>query len=61
MCDDDATLLLQTAIEQSRLSARDFYKVQCLARFIANLRVEANISRATIAKALAYLTMPLPS
>jgi predicted ATPase with chaperone activity len=27
ICDDDATLLLQTAIEQSRLSARAYHKV----------------------------------
>ena len=61
ICDDDAILLLQKAIEQSRLSARAHHKVQRVARSVADLKVEANISRATIAEALAYLTMPLPS
>ena len=59
ICDDDATLLLQTAIEQSRLSARAYHKVQRVARSIANLKGEATISRATIAEALAYRAMPL--
>ena len=59
ICDDDATLLLQTAIEQSRLSARAYHKVQRVARSIADLKAEATISRATIAEALAYRAMPL--
>ena len=59
ICDDDATLLLQTAIEQSRLSARGFQTVQRVARLIADLKGEATISRATIAKALVYRAMPL--
>ena len=59
ICDDDATLLLQTAIEQSRLSARAYHKVQRVVRSIADLKAEATISRATIAEALAYRAMPL--
>ena len=59
ICEDDATLLLQTAIEQSRLSARAYHKVQRVARSIADLKAEATISRATIAEALAYRAMPL--
>ena len=59
ICDDDATVLLQTAIEQSRLSARAYHKVQRVARSIADLKAEATISRATIAEALAYRAMPL--
>jgi magnesium chelatase family protein len=50
---------LQTAIEQSRLSARAYHKVQRVARSIADLKAEATISRATIAEALAYRAMPL--
>ena len=59
ICDDDATLLLQTAIEQLRLSARAYHKVQRVARSIAHLKGEATISRATISEALAYRAMPL--
>ena len=59
ICDDDATLLLQTAIEQSRLSARPYDKVQRVARSIGDLKAEATISCATIAEALAYRAMPL--
>ena len=59
ICEDDATLLLQTAIEQSRLSARAYHKVQRVARSIADLKGEPTISCATIAKALAYRVMPL--
>ena len=59
ICDDDATLLLQTATEQSRISARAYHKVQRVARSIADLKAEATISRATIAEALAYRAMPL--
>jgi magnesium chelatase family protein len=57
--DDYATLVLQTAIEQSQLSARACHKVQRVARSIADLKAEATISRATIAEALAYRAMPL--
>lgn len=60
-CGYDATLLLQTAIEQSRLSARAYHKVQHVARSIADLGAEATISLATIAEALAYRAMPLPT
>ena len=49
ICYDDATLLLQTAIEQSRLSARAYHKVQRVARAIADLKAGPTISRATIA------------
>ena len=59
ICDDDATLLWQTEIEQSWLSARTYHKVQRVARSIADLKAEATISRATIADALAYRAMPL--
>jgi magnesium chelatase family protein len=59
LCDDDATLLLQTAIEQSLLSARAYHKVQRVARSIADLKAEATICRATISDALAYRAMPL--
>ena len=59
VCDDDATLLLQTAIEQSRLSARAYHKAQRVARSIADLKAEPTISRATIAEAVAYRAMPL--
>jgi magnesium chelatase family protein len=38
ICDDDATLLLQTAIEQPRLSARAYHKVQRVACSIADLK-----------------------
>jgi predicted ATPase with chaperone activity len=58
ICDDDATLLLQTAIEQSRLSARAFLKVQRLARSTAELEAQATTNRATIAEALAYRALP---
>jgi magnesium chelatase family protein len=61
ICDDDGTLSLQTAIEQSRLSAIAYYKIQRVARSIADLKGEAIISRATIAGALAYRAMPLPA
>ncbi|MGA1021519.1 MAG: YifB family Mg chelatase-like AAA ATPase [Candidatus Puniceispirillaceae bacterium] len=57
--DDDAALLLKTAIEHSRLSARAYHKIQRVARTIADLNAEATISRATIAEALAYRAMPL--
>ena len=57
--DDDTTLVLQTAIEQSQLSAGACHKVQRVARSIADLKAEATISRATIAEALAYRVMPL--
>ena len=58
ICDDDATLLLQTAIEQLRLSAKAYHKVQRVARSIADLKAELTISRATIAEALAYRALP---
>ena len=59
VCDDNATLLLQTMIEQTRLSARAYHKVQRVARDITDLKVEPTISRATITEALAYWVMPL--
>jgi predicted ATPase with chaperone activity len=59
ICDDDAPLLLQTAIEQSRISVIAYHKVQRVARFIVDLRAEATISRATISEALGYRAMPL--
>jgi predicted ATPase with chaperone activity len=59
ICDDDATCLLQTAIEQSQLSAKAYQKVQRVAHSIADLKAELAISRATIAEALAYRAMPL--
>jgi magnesium chelatase family protein len=59
ICDDDATLLLKTATEQSRLSARAYHKVQRVTHSIADLKAEPTISRATIAEALAYRAMPL--
>ena len=59
VCDDGATLSLQTAIEQSQLSAKAYHKVQRVARSIADLKAELTISRATIAEALAYRAMPL--
>ena len=59
ICDDDATLFLQTAIEQTWLSARAYHKVQRVARSIADLKAEPTISRATIAEALAYRAMLL--
>ena len=59
MCDDDATLLLQTAIEQLRLSAKTYHKVQRVACSIADLKAESTISRATISQSLAYRAMPL--
>ena len=58
ICDDDATLLLQTAIEQSRLSARSSHKVQLVARSAAELEAEATTGRVTIAEALAYWAVP---
>jgi magnesium chelatase family protein len=57
--DEDAALLLKTAVEQSHLSARAYHKIQRVARTIADLNAEAIISRATIAEALAYRAMPL--
>ena len=57
--DDDATLLLQTAIEQLRLSAKTYHKVQRVACSIADLKAESTISRATISQSLAYRAMPL--
>ena len=57
--DEDAALLLKTAVEQSHLSARAYHKIQWVARTIADLNAEAIISRATIAEALAYRAMPL--
>jgi magnesium chelatase family protein len=59
ICDDDAILLLQTAIVQSRLSARVYHKVQRVARSIADLKAESTVSRATIAEVLAYRVMSL--
>ena len=59
ICEDDATLLLQTAIEQSRLSARAYHKVQPVASSIADLKAEPPTSRAKVAEALAYRAMPL--
>lgn len=58
ICDDEATLLLQIAIEQSRLSANSSHKVQRVARFTAELEAEATTSRATIAEAVAYQVVP---
>ena len=57
--DENAALLLKTAVEQSHLSARAYHKIQRVARTIADLNAEALISRATIAEALAYRAMPL--
>ena len=59
ICDDNATLLLQTAIEQSQLSARAYHQVQRVARSTSDLKAEPTISPATIAEALAYRAMPL--
>ena len=59
ICDDDATLFLQTAIEHSRLSARAYHKVQRVARSIADLKAEVTISRPKIAEATAYWAMLL--
>ena len=61
ICDNDATLLLQTAIEQSQLYAKAYHKVQRVARSIADLKAEPMISRATISEALVYRAMPLPA
>ena len=57
--DEDAALLLKTAVVQSHLSARAYRMIQWVARTIANLNAEAIISRAKIAKALAYRAVPL--
>ena len=54
ICDDDATLLLQTAIEQFRLFARASHKIQRVERSAAELEAEVTVNRATIAEALAY-------
>ena len=54
ICDDDATLLLQTAIEQFWLSARASHKIQLVERSAAELEAEVTVNRATIAEALAY-------
>jgi magnesium chelatase family protein len=57
--DEDAALLLKTVVEQSHLSARAYHEIQRVARTIVDLNAESIISRATIAEALAYRTMPL--
>ena len=57
--DENAALLLKTAVEQSHLSARAHHKTQRVACTIADLNAEAIISRSTIAEALAYRAMPL--
>ena len=57
--DEDTTLLLKTSVEQSHLSARTYHEIQRVARTIVDLNAEPIISRATIAEALAYRTMPV--
>ena len=55
----DARLLLKTALDQSQLSARAYHKVLRVARTIADLNEQAEVSRPALAEALAYRAIPL--
>ena len=55
----DATSLLELAIEKKSLSARGFHRVLRLARTIADLQQQPVIDRGHLAEALSYRAMPL--
>ena len=55
----DATSLLELAIEKKSLSARGFHRVLRVARTIADLQQQPVIDRGHLAEALSYRAMPL--
>jgi magnesium chelatase family protein len=56
---DEARDLLKLALERARLSARGYHKMLRVARTIADLAAEPEVTRPALAEALAYREMPL--